>query len=337
MKKWPWALSAALFMLAVFGLLYRVKANSSGPGTETTAGWKKYQGNPVLGGELGTCFDVSVLEKSDEYLMWFSWRPKRSLGFVRSKDGIHWGTPVIVLPPNLKSGWEEDINRPVVIENGGQYQMWYTGQWHSGQADGRSWIGYAVSQDGIHWKRMSRRPALSADAPWEKAAVMCPDVIWDDSARIYRMWYSGGQQIEPNSIGYAASPDGINWRKSPENPIFRPDPHDEWERQRVTACQIIPNGGWYYMFYIGFSDISHAQIGLARSKDGISDWQRLPENPIIRPSINAAEWDHDACYKPYAVWDGKHNQWLLWYNGRLRQFEQIGLATHPGKNLGFPD
>ena len=37
------------------------------------------------------------------------------------------------------------------------------------------------------------------------------------------------------------------------------------------------------MFYIGFRDQDHAQIGLARSKDGITGWQRHPANPIIRP------------------------------------------------------
>jgi predicted GH43/DUF377 family glycosyl hydrolase len=326
-----------MFMLAVFGVLGSGKVSSTNSGMETAAGWQKYQANPVLGGDLGTCFDVSVLKKGDEYLMWFSWRPKKSLAFVKSQDGVHWGTPLIVLAPNPKSGWEDDINRPVVIEHAGEYQMWYTGQWHAGLADGRSWIGYAVSQDGIHWKRMSQKPVLSPEQSWEKVAVMCPDVIWDSSARVYRMWYSGGEQIEPNAIGYATSPDGKEWRKSPENPIFRPNPHDKWEQQRVTACQIIYNGAWYYMFYIGFSDIGHAQIGLARSKDGISNWQRLPENPIIRTGKGADEWDHDACYKPYAVWDGKQNRWLLWYNGRIRKFEQIGLAIHSGKGFGFPE
>jgi len=43
--------------------------------SETTAGWVKYSSNPVLGGGLGTCFDVSVLEEDETYRMWFSWRP----------------------------------------------------------------------------------------------------------------------------------------------------------------------------------------------------------------------------------------------------------------------
>ena len=99
----------------------------------------------------------------------------------------------------------------------------------------------------------------------------------------------------------------------------------------MTACNIVRHGPWHYMFYIGFRDIDHAQIGLARSRDGLTDWQRHPANPIISPTPEA--WDHDACYKPSVIFDGRN--WLLWYNGRHGNIEQIGLATHPGPDLGF--
>jgi hypothetical protein len=85
------------------------------------------------------------------------------------------------------------------------------------------------------------------------------------------------------------------------------------------------------MFYIGFRDEHHAQIGIARSRDGITGWQRHRDNPIIRPG--PGQWDRDAVYKPYAVFDGR--RWLLWYNGRKGGVEQIGLALHPGEDLGF--
>src|SRR5438105_3894659 len=110
---------------------------------ETTAGWVKHFQNPVLGGDLGTCFDVSVLRERYTYRMWFSWRPKKSIALVESQDGVHWNEPIIVLGPNDKTDWENDVNRPVVVKNGNRYQMWYTGQ-----ARGHSWIGYATSQDG---------------------------------------------------------------------------------------------------------------------------------------------------------------------------------------------
>ena len=99
----------------------------------------------------------------------------------------------------------------------------------------------------------------------------------------------------------------------------------------MTACQVAKQGDWYVMFYIGFSDKDHAQIGLARSKDGITGWERHRANPIIRPG--RGEWDADAVYKPYAIFDGK--RWLLWYNGRRGGVEQIGMATHDGEDLGF--
>jgi beta-1,2-mannobiose phosphorylase / 1,2-beta-oligomannan phosphorylase len=293
---------------------------------ETTAGWVKHPNNPVLGGDLGTCFDVSVLKEGETYRMWFSWRPRKSIALVESKDGVRWGEPVIVLGPNAQTDWEADVNRPVVLKHGGRYGMWYTGQ-----ARGRSWIGYATSPDGKAWHRESARPVLSAERPWEKVAVMCPHVLFDEKDKLYRMWYSGGEQYEPNAIGYATSRDGLHWDRHEGNPVFKPDPRSEWENDRVTGCQVIRQGDWYVMFYIGFRDRDHAQIGIARSKDGVAGWQRHPANPVIRPG--KGQWDQDAVYKPYAIFDGR--RWLLWYNGRRGGMEQIGLALHDGEDLGF--
>lgn len=302
------------------------RRNSQPSRAETVDGWVKYEGNPVLGGRYGTCFDVSVLRESDTYRMWFSWRPKKSVALVESRDGIHWSEPQIVLGPNHQSGWEEDINRPVVVKKDGRYHLWYTGFNRRG-----SFLGYATSPDGRIWQRMSLKPVLCAEKPWEKTCVMCPHVIWDEQTRLWKMWYSAGERNEPNAIGYATSPDGLTWTKGPANPIFRPDPKAEWEKHKVTACQVEKRGAWYVMFYIGFRDEAHAQIGIARSKDGVTGWQRHPANPIIRPGYE--KWDADACYKPYAIFDGR--RWLLWYNGRHGRPEQIGLATHAGEDLGF--
>jgi predicted GH43/DUF377 family glycosyl hydrolase len=297
----------------------------------TSAGWVKYDRNPVLGGSLGTCFDVALLRDGGKYLMWFSWRPRRSIALTESGDGLTWSKPAIVLGPNPASGWEDDINRPVVLKKDGAYHLWYTGQRHAPQGKGQSWIGYAVSRDGKTWKRQSDRPVLSPERPWEKVAVMCPHVLYDQTEKRYRMWYSGGEQYEPNAIGHATSPDGLRWTRNPANPIFQPDPKNAWEKDRVTGCQVIKQGDWYVMFYIGFRDQHYAQIGLARSRDGIRAWQRHPANPILRPG--PGRWDADAVYKPFAIFDGK--RWLLWYNGRKGGVEQIGVAIHDGEDLAF--
>ncbi len=289
-------------------------------------GWVKYTGNPVLGGQYGTCFDVCVLLESGIFRMWVSWRPKQSVAITESKDGISWKPPEIVLSPLPETGWEDDINRPVVVRRSDGYHMWYTGQ-----AKGRSSVGYATSSDGRTWARQSKEPVLKPTFPWEDVAIMCPHAIWDGKADLWKMWYSAGTQYEPNAIGYATSADGLHWDKHPDNPILTPDPRHEWEQNRVAAAQILQWEGWYYAFYIGFRDIDHAQIGMARSKDGVTGWVRHAGNPIVRPTPGG--WDSDACYKPFAVLsDGC---WRLWYNGRQNHLEQIGLVMRESESLGF--
>src|ERR1700687_6051961 len=115
-----------LGMLSFLGIVIWAAAGAEEqrkPLTETAAGWVKHPKNPVLGGDLGTCFDVSVLKEGDIYRMWFSWRPKKSIALVESKDGVQWSKPFVVLGPNDKTDWENDVNRPVVLKNGGRYQM----------------------------------------------------------------------------------------------------------------------------------------------------------------------------------------------------------------------
>lgn len=286
--------------------------------------WVKLSSGPVLGKSLGTCFDISMLREENKFRMYFSWRPKASIALTESTDGIHWSDPVIVIEPDSKTGWENDINRPAIVKRADGYHLWYTGQ-----ADGKSKIGYAFSKDGIHFER-KHGPVLTPENPWEKVAVMCPHVIWDGKKKLFRMWYSGGEQYEPDAIGYATSADGLKWDRLPE-PVFASDKTHQWESHKVTACQVLVLNGWYYMFYIGFRDIDHAAIGIAKSRNGISNWIRLPSNPIVSPTPGG--WDSDACYKPFAILDG--DRWMLWYNGRRGGTEQIGLVTKQGKGLEF--
>lgn len=320
------ALGLAVILPAGYLALDALVRRHPGLLRETTAGWRKHPNNPVLGGALGTCFDISLLHLDGMYRMWFSWRPRGSIAVVESQDGVHWSEPQIALGPDPNSNWEKIVNRPSVIRLADGYHLWYTGQ-----VEDRSAIGYAFSPDGFSFQRQRARPVLMAEHPWEDVAVMCPHVVYDQASGLFRMWYSGGEQYEPNAIGYATSLDGLAWVRHERNPIFQPEPSNYWEQQRVTACQVIPTGNWHLMFYIGFSNVHTAQIGLARSKDGISGWERHPANPIVRPSFYG--WDADAVYKPYAIFDGR--QWLLWYNGRCSTKEQIGLAIHLGEDLGF--
>lgn len=118
-------------------------------------------------------------------------------------------------------------------------------------------------------------------------------------------------------------------KKHPQNPIFR-RAYTFWEKEIVSACQIFPMDGYYYMFYIGFEDMYKATINVARSKDGIEGWERYPHNPILSGGPEGS-WDVEAVYKPWVMhMDG---QWLLWANGRRAAVEQVGLYIHDGDNM----
>ena len=302
--------------------------------TGTNGGWVKYEGNPVLGGFLGTCFDISMLQENGCYTLYFSWRDRASIARTTSADGIHRQAPEICIAPvETTEGWEDDLNRPSVVLRDGVYHMWYTGQYLPGRAEGTSDIFHAVSEDGVHFQRTSRQPVLRAELPWEKRAVMCPSVLWDAEKSIYRMWYSGGEQYEPTAIGYAVSNDGLHWRKYVGNPIHAADSTNPWEQHKAAGCQVLFSDGWYWMFYIGYANEDYAQVGIARSRDGVTGWERSPLNPVIAPDPDC--WDGEACYKPFVMFDDKNDCWRLWYNGRRGHVEQIGMATLVGKHLRF--
>ena len=286
----------------------------------------KYEGNPVLGSqELGTCFDVYVTRENGLYRMDFSWRPKKSLAVTFSRDGIHWDEPQITLGPDETTGWEDQLNRNCVLKIGDTYKMWYTGQ-----ARGFSFIGYAESKDGIHFERVLKDPVLISERAWEGFSVMNPCVLYENG--IYRMWYAAGETYEPNVLAYAESTDGFHWEKSRINPIFTKDPKNIYEQDRIGGCQVIKTEDMgYVMFYIGYENIDKAQICMAHSPNGITQWKKSLMNPIVSPDEGA--WDADACYKPSFLWNEETQQWMLWYNGRREYDEFIGLVLKNGRNL----
>ena len=58
----------------------------------------------------------------------------------------------------------------------------------------------------------------------------------------------------------------------------------------------------------------------------MNGWIRCKDNPIISPEKNS--WDADAVYKPTVVFNKKEKQLLLWFNGRKKNSEKIGMASY---------
>jgi beta-1,2-mannobiose phosphorylase / 1,2-beta-oligomannan phosphorylase len=290
--------------------------------------WTKYSGNPVLGGDLGTCFDMSVDVRDGLHRMWFSWRPRRGIGYAESRDGLNWtALEHVVLrgDPDDPAGSIE-VTRPYVLVESGQLTMWYAA--HSERS---VVIARATSGDGIEWERegVVLEPTLS----WEKAALMCPSVIRDDEGQ-YHMWYSGGERYEPDAIGYATSRDGVSWTRVQDEPVLGPGEPGSWEADRVAGAHVFREGDWLYAAYIGFANgFEDCAIGIARSRDGVN-WERHANNPVVTRGA-AGEFDSINVYKPFVIVDG--DEWRMWFNASSpisgndtrpdNRIEQIGYAS----------
>jgi predicted GH43/DUF377 family glycosyl hydrolase len=297
-------------------------------------GWEKPVNRPIFDPGMGFSYDNYVIKEGTLFKMWFSWRASRGIVYVTSTNGIEWTLPQVALSRLPGSMWEDGhVSRPTLIHKDGKYHMWYTG--HHWSIPVRCSIGYAVSEDGIHWERPFTSPVMSADLPWERHIIVCPHVIYDSQKGIYKMWYAGGatDHSECDAIGYAESKDGFHWIKDGRNPIFTADRNHEWESYKVCAPYVWQRDGWYYMAYIGCSSDAHDYNGLARSRDGITGWERHPSNPIIAGSEGS--WDCNSICKltVIEIEDG----YMGWYNGVNNKMEELGVIVHRGFDLGFPE
>lgn len=67
---------------------------------------------------------------------------------------------------------------------------------------------------------------------------------------------------------------------------------------------------------------------MARSSNGITGWSVINDAPILGPGVG--KWDQHAVYKPTIVYDDESQVVMIWYNGRFKHSEKIGLAERYG-------
>lgn len=126
--------------------------------------WTKYLFNPVLENGVKGAWDDYNVESPNVvfdgffYHMWYcAWHKDFPLldkgfykiGYARSTDGLTWNkydnNPVLKQGGRLFTGWDgRGVLYPIVIFDGSQYKMWYTGRGRFGYAYHEQ-IGYATS------------------------------------------------------------------------------------------------------------------------------------------------------------------------------------------------
>lgn len=290
---------------------------------EENSGWHKYANNPILGDKItGSLFDPFVKKVEQDYVMCLSRRSNHSIMMFFSKDGFcwNWEHGIEILSGVEYSDWEPIVNRSCFVLKNHLWHLWYTGQ-----CEGKSKIGHAVSKDGIKFVRDVSQPVLIPEYSFEGENVMNPCVLWDTERECFRMWYAAGENYEPDVLCYAESLDGIKWLKE-KTPILTADKSKKYKKCKVGACDVIKSShSGYIMAYIAYQNVNVARICLAHSNDGISGWEECEDVPIIAPG--RFKWDSHSVYKPTVCIDEEKHRTLLWYNGRTGHCERIGVAV----------
>lgn len=182
--------------------------------------------NPVLAlgssGEWDSAFvgPDTVLQTSDGYIMYYSGgmdflsAENLMMGMATSPDGITWTkyddpttttAPYAESDPVLKPGeagaWDSGMawlgNVRLTACN---WEMYYTGATSLSEGS----IGYATSQDGIHWTKDDTNPIYEATADPNGTLIEAASVINMGDERW--MYYDYGRGDDPPAFGFATAP-----------------------------------------------------------------------------------------------------------------------------------
>ncbi len=226
-----------------------------------------------------------------------------------------------------------------VMKDGATYKMWYTCGGLNYPADTllRARLCYATSADGIIWNKHAGNPVLdvSYTGGWDSLGVETATVIVDSAAPAserYKMWYAGQYfNTYRYDIGYAFSPDGINWTKHHE-PVLMVGAPSQWDNGFLEGPSVIKEGNEYKMWYCGYDAVvdgsgtdGRANIGLATSTDGIN-WTKHPGNPVLTTGTNS--WDSIYVQDPHVI--KINSMYYMWFGGGSNDAaydQQVGFAT----------
>ena len=206
--------------------------------------YEKYQGNPVLvhsenGFDALEVSGANVIEVDTGWIMYYGgresgWGPPPFIGRATAPEiSGPWTRSLLpVLTIGSPDEWDNDFISPfqILSMDGGGYMMFYTAGNYASGADYQ--IGMATSPDGFEWTKYDDPstidPPYAESDPvlkvgdandWDQSLLWGGSVLKNPSFG-YEMYYTGCDMGYVFGFGYATSPDGINWTKYPDNPIY---------------------------------------------------------------------------------------------------------------------
>jgi len=179
---------------------------------------------------------------------------------------------VPILAPRGDSWESAGTFNPSVIMRDGKMVMLYRAQ----DKQGTSRLGYAESEDGVHFTRRDQ-PVLSPETGYEKdGGVEDPRLV--QFGDTYYLTYTGYNKKDAQ-LCLATSKDLIRWdRKGVILPAYKGNWNVRWTKSGAIVPEKI--NGKYWMYYLGTTPDNKDQMGVAWSKDLIH-WEDGSDAPVV--------------------------------------------------------
>jgi len=175
---------------------------------------------------------------------------------------------------------------PSVIMHEGKFVMLYRAQ----DKKGKSSLGYATSEDGIHFTRRAE-PVFVGEAPYEKGGgVEDPRLV--EIGKTFYLTYTGYNNVDDHSsergnaqLCLATSKDLIHWDR---DGVLLPSYQGRWNVKWTKSGAILDEkvNGKYWMYFLGDAKGQDTQMGIASSED-LVHWTEALDHPVLssRPGM----------------------------------------------------
>jgi predicted GH43/DUF377 family glycosyl hydrolase len=169
---------------------------------------------------------------------------------------------------------------PSVVKKDGKFVMLYRAQ----DRNGTSSLGYATSNDGVHFTRRPE-PVLVSEAPYEKGGGV-EDPRLQKIGDTYYLTYTGynnvdgaGPDKKDAQLCLATSTDLIHWRRQG---VIIPSYRGKWNVKWTKSGAIVPEkiNGKYWMYFLADAKGKDQQMGVAYSED-LLHWTEALDHPVM--------------------------------------------------------
>lgn len=245
---------------------------------------------------------------------------------LTSPDGRHWTNRGVAFElwadPGSPRFDRYGICGICVLHDGSTYRMWYTGLMQENvsthEQSGEQRIGYAVSPDGLEWKRIEGQETGAAvlgrgdEGTCDAEGVCSPVVLYEGD--VFKMWYGAIPKDRDEHgttrlihIAYAESTDGVAWRK--RGKVLSPGDRNSFDARWIYPGSVVRDGDMYHLWYTADDDLRRVYaIGYATSPDGIV-WEKHD-----KVAGGTSAFDHAVC--PSVVWNvHEHRMWYQTWEG----------------------